>query len=255
MSRTHLLVPAFALGALCLSVGCSNPADNTPRAAVSDPIPAADPYAAAAPAATASVSAPASAPTTVPAPAPASMPTSMPTADRMVYPEELPPIAPKLYVSGPESSIGFVGSKITRSHEGGFNTFAAEVWVVDGNPEDSTVSITIDTTSLWTDTEKLTGHLKSSDFFDVATYPVATFKSTTVKRDGEGYAISGNLTLHGMTKGITFPATIDVTDEGVTARAEFHVMRFEFGMTYPGKADDLIRDEVVIKLDIVATPA
>jgi polyisoprenoid-binding protein YceI len=65
--------------------------------------------------------------------------------------------------------------------------------------------------------------------------------------------MTGNLTLHGVTKSITFKPTVSISDSVVTLKAEFDVMRFDFGIVYKGKADDLIRDEVVIKLDVKAT--
>lgn len=153
------------------------------------------------------------------------------------------------------STIGFVGSKVTGSHDGGFNSFTGSVSLVDNDPTQSRVSLRIDTTSVWTDNEKLTGHLQSADFFDVAQFPEATFDSTEIRAEGEGYTIVGNLMLHGVTKSISFPATIEVADGTVSASAEFSIKRFDFNIEYKGAADNLIRDDVLIKLDIVAGPA
>ena len=61
--------------------------------------------------------------------------------------------------------------------------------------------------------------------------------------------------MHGVTKSITFPAAIEMAEGEVRASAEFFVKRFDWNIVYPGKPDDLIRDEVVIRLDLVATPA
>jgi polyisoprenoid-binding protein YceI len=57
-----------------------------------------------------------------------------------------------------------------------------------------------------------------------------------------------------VTKSITFPAKIQVGDEAATVQAEFAINRKDFGINYPGKPNDLIRDNVVIKLDLKATP-
>ncbi len=128
--------------------------------------------------------------------------------------------------------------------------------MVDGDPERSSVEVEIDTTSLWSDNERLTGHLKSADFFEVETYPTASFVSTAIAANEEGgYTMTGNLDLHGVTKQVSFPATIEVGVEEVRAKAEFAIKRFDFGIVYPGKPDDLIRDDVLIKLDLVAMPA
>lgn len=155
------------------------------------------------------------------------------------------------YALSPDSKVDFVGSKVTGSHEGGFKSFTGSVSVTDGTPEGSSVAVTIDTTSLWSDNENLTGHLKSPDFFDVEAHPTASFTSTEIAAADEGgYTLTGNLDLHGVTKQISFPATIEVNDQGFSANAEFSINRMDFGIVYAGKADDLIREEVLIKLDL-----
>ena len=120
-----------------------------------------------------------------------------------------------------------------------------------GDPlEQSRIEITIQTASLYADKEKLTKHLKSPDFFDVAQFPTAVFRSTEIKKEGEGHLISGDLTLHGVTKRISFPASVAVTEAQVSANSEFSIDRKDFGIVYPGMPDDLIRDLVVIKLSL-----
>ena len=64
--------------------------------------------------------------------------------------------------------------------------------------------------------------------------------------------ITGNLTLHGVTKQIQFPAEVHVADDAVNLSAEFAINRFDFDVKYPGKANDLIRKEVVLKLNVKA---
>jgi polyisoprenoid-binding protein YceI len=158
------------------------------------------------------------------------------------------------FVISGESTIGFVGSKITGSHDGGFESFEGTIVLADEGPAASKVEVVIDATSLWSDDERLTGHLKSPDFFDVDTFPTARFTSTAIAPSTEGFEVTGELELHGVTKQIIFPATIQVEPDRVIAQAEFFIQRFDFDIVYPGKPDDLIRDEVVIRLDLVATP-
>ena len=163
--------------------------------------------------------------------------------------------AARPFAFGPtDSSIGFTGSKVTGSHNGGFKTFAGEFKVMNGRLADAGNKVVINTTSLWSDADRLTGHLKSPDFFDVAKFPTATFVTLKVEPKATNHLITGNLTLHGVTKQISFPAKIEVTDTTVTVAAEFFVNRADFEMKYPGKADDLIRQEVVLKLKVKATP-
>lgn len=154
-----------------------------------------------------------------------------------------------LAINPSNSKVEFVGAKVTRSHDGGFTDFSGKVDLADPI-EQSRIDLTIETASLYADEEKLTKHLKSPDFFDVEKFPTATFRSTEIKQEGNGHIITGDLTLHGVTKRISFPATVTATDEEVTAASEFSINRKDFGITYPGMPDDLIRDLVVIKLSL-----
>ena len=157
------------------------------------------------------------------------------------------------YIITPENSkIEFTGSKVTGKHDGGFKQFQGEVHVSNGAVAHA--KVTIDTTTLWSDTDRLTGHLKSADFFDVEKFPTSVFETTSISGTGDNATVTGNLTLHGITKQITFPAKIAVKDDAVTLAAEFSINRFDFNMKFPGKADDLIRDGVVLKLDVKAAP-
>jgi polyisoprenoid-binding protein YceI len=96
--------------------------------------------------------------------------------------------------------------------------------------------------------------LKSPDFFNVGAFPQAIFELTSSeKMAASKMKVTGNLTLHGVTKQISFPADLTVNGDQAALKAEFFIKRFDFGIKYPGKANDLIRDEVVIKLDMKAT--
>jgi polyisoprenoid-binding protein YceI len=76
---------------------------------------------------------------------------------------------------------------------------------------------------------------------------------TSVEPAGAKQTVTGNLELHGVTKSITFPADIQITDDAVAVKAEFAINRKDFNINYPGKPNDLIRDNVVLKLDLKAT--
>jgi polyisoprenoid-binding protein YceI len=107
--------------------------------------------------------------------------------------------------------------------------------------------------SVSTDTDQLTNHLKTPDFFDVTKFPQATFVSTEIKAGGDkgaSHTVSGNFQLHGVTKTLTFPATISATPDAVTVDSTFSINRKDFGINYAGPANNLIRDEVVMTLHI-----
>jgi polyisoprenoid-binding protein YceI len=159
------------------------------------------------------------------------------------------------YVFLPSSEINFIGSKVTGSHTGGFKTFDGYFFVMDGMPVGNDHVIVIDMNSTWSDDNKLTEHLKSPDFFDVEKFPESRFEVTEViKESGSSATISGNFTLHGVTKNITFPATVTEGTDSVKLDAKFNINRKEFGIVYPGKPDDLIRNEVVIEFKLEAAP-
>lgn len=158
-----------------------------------------------------------------------------------------------------KSKIEFVGAKVTRDHHGQFNTFDGSIEYAGTQP--SRLSFDIDLNSVETDTEKLTGHLKSPDFFDVAKYPKATFVSTSLTEapagspNGTTHLLKGTLDLHGVKKEVEIPVIAETTPEGVHAKSEFTIDRHDWGISYKGAADDLIKDNVLIKLDLTFPPA
>lgn len=225
ISRTSLLAVSAALS-LAL-VGCDNPTEGKPHATVLSASPSATP----APA-TAAASASATAAT-----APASLGNVT------------------LDVDPAQSKLGFIGSKKTMSHPGEFTKYKASITLVDGKPEGGKISVEIDMDSLKTDQEKLDNHLKTDDFFDVKKYPTATFVSKEIRTGGaweNSHTIVGDLTMHGVTKTIEFPATIKIENGVVLGKADFAINRKDWKINYKGKLDDLIRDDVLIKFDLKA---
>lgn len=166
------------------------------------------------------------------------------------------PVGTEALVISPENSkVEFVAAKITRSHLGSFKQFAGKIDLAPNSVPDSQVTIDIDAASVVADDPKLTAHLKTPDFFDAAKFPKATFVSTKIELVNAGgstpaFNITGNLELHGVKKSITFPANIKVAPDSVAVDADFAINRKDFGIVFAGKADDLIRDGVVIKLTL-----
>lgn len=176
-----------------------------------------------------------------------------PVTEENTTPEPAPQAAPieMIEVTSQSGSIAFEGSKVTASHQGSFPNFSGAVTLSPDSITDSSVSITIDTTTLEADQERLTSHLRSDDFFDVEVYPTATFASTSIAEGAEGNAthtVTGNLTLHGVEKSISFPATLELIGGSINILSEFHINRQDFGISYTGASDNLIRDEVVIRI-------
>lgn len=161
-----------------------------------------------------------------------------------------------------ESSIGWVGAKVTGDHTGGFNKWSGTIFAKDGQVQK--LEFSVDTQSVFSDDERLTEHLKSEDFFHVEKYPVAKFVSTEiVEKEGVlktedaqeiklSHSVTGNFTVRGVTKSVTFPVMIQTEGDTLKAQTEFTFKRFDFDIAYKGKADDLIRDEVLLKIALVA---
>lgn len=174
-----------------------------------------------------------------------------PVVEKKVEAEEVQTLA----INQDNSSVGFVGAKVTDKHEGSFKKFSGELKLAPSDITKSSVNVTIDMKTVETDTPKLTGHLKSPDFFDVEKFPEAKFVSTKIEKSGDQYQITGNLSLHGVNKAITFPAKIRSGKGDVSVQAEFGINRKDFEIVYPGMPDDLIKDEVLIRLELKPSPS
>lgn len=100
----------------------------------------------------------------------------------------------------------------------------------------------------------LENHLRSDDFFDTEKYPTATFKITKLKKTSENrYAITGNLTIKGKTKSISFPATVSKNGDTYTLVADqFTFNRKDFGLNYNIFEDMIISNDVVMNVKLTA---
>jgi polyisoprenoid-binding protein YceI len=137
------------------------------------------------------------------------------------------------------SKIGFTGKKPDGKHVGGFKDMKAEAKVDLETPSKSSLMIEIKTDSLWSDDEKLTGHLKNPDFFDVKKYPTIKFESTKVEMNEGSGKIIGKMTMLDKTVEVEVPVKADVSDKAVKIVADFKIDRTKWGMAYgKGKIDD-----------------
>lgn len=126
----------------------------------------------------------------------------------------------------------------------------------------SSVEALIDVSSVDTGTPPRDKHLNSPDFFDTAKYPTATFKSSSVKQAGDGYDVTGDLTLHGVTKPVTLhmdpPSKAQTGMDGKEHRgfsASTTLHRQDFGLTWNGtlkSSDTVLGDDVKLSFDIEA---
>ncbi|HSI69488.1 MAG TPA: YceI family protein [Gillisia sp.] len=136
-----------------------------------------------------------------------------------------------------------------------FRSFDASITAPGEGLENATYNVTIDVNSIDTGVEKRDDHLRSADFFDVENHPEMTFKSTSSTKAGDNrYKVSGDLTLHGITK----PVTLDVWHRGTITKEDgtevsgFQITgrvsreEFNIGPDFPEAA---LSDDVRIKVD------
>ena len=181
-----------------------------------------------------------------------------------------------------DSKIEWVATKVSGYHIGAVPLKSGEMYIKNGEVTGGKFIIdlahlqvtgpkSVDSAS----SQKLSGHLKSADFFDVEKNPEGIFEVTDVrpykgdaikdtidprqeeinkyKVTNPTHTVSGNLTLKGITKNIEFPARITVSGISAEAIAKFNIDRKEWGIVYPGKPDDLIRDAIHLGISIKAS--
>lgn len=151
------------------------------------------------------------------------------------------------------SALNWKGSKPTGSHNGTVALKSGGLLVENGALTQGVFVVDMNTI---TNTDmagskgagKIEGHLKHSDFFDVAVYPTAKFVITSVVDTGKStLAVTGNLTIKKTTKSITIPATISTVEGVTTFKSEtFMIDRTDFGVVYASKKiDAALKDKFI----------
>jgi polyisoprenoid-binding protein YceI len=146
--------------------------------------------------------------------------------------------------------------------KGSFHTFEADI---EADPADlitANISVSVDLSSIDTRNKDRDAHLRSADFFDIEINPTMTFQSKKITKTDEGeYDVTGDLTIHGVTKS----ETLSITFEGggkdpwgndkVGFSGHGSIKRSDFGLTYNAALETggvLIADEVKISIEIEA---
>src|ERR1051326_1638780 len=126
---------------------------------------------------------------------------------------------------------------------GRFNVLCGHLHIDEANSANSWVDAEVDVKSIDTQNEQRDAHLRASDFFEADKYPLITFKSTGVEHvGGQDYKVTGDLTMHGVTRTVVFNAEYNGQNEmmgrraaGLTARTRIN--RKDFGMEFGLIAD------------------
>ena len=138
---------------------------------------------------------------------------------------------------------------------GRFNEISGAIVLDDANPAASSVQAEVKVDSVDTRVAARDTHLKSQSFFSAKEFPTITFKSTSVKKTGEGvYEVTGDMTLHGVTKPVT--TTVNLTGQGKGPKGPiagfetlFKIKRSDFGMNF---MPDMVGDEVSLTVSVEA---
>lgn len=163
------------------------------------------------------------------------------------------------------SSAEFVCRHVLSKVRGMFAQPAGTVVLDDATPANSAVNATLRVSSITTGVEERDAHLKSPDFFDVAKYPAITFVSTAVSRSSPtAYSVTGNLTMHGVTKPVTLAVTASppFNHAGGIRRgieATTSVNRKDFGLRweFPGEGAGVVvgdNIQITINAELVLQP-
>jgi polyisoprenoid-binding protein YceI len=172
-----------------------------------------------------------------------------------------PALADTYTVDKAHSEAAFQVRHILTKVRGTFRDFSGTINFDKAKPEASSVEFRIKATSIDTGIQKRDDHLRSPDFFDVATHPEIVFKSTkVVAKGGNKFDVTGDFTLHGVTKSITLPVTFlgeQKFGKGVKAGFEtsLTINRKDYGLNWNAALETggfLVGDEVTISVSLQA---
>jgi polyisoprenoid-binding protein YceI len=152
------------------------------------------------------------------------------------------------------STIAFKVRHMLGTAKGKFSKFKGTIVVDRDHPEQSSVTVTIDSASIDTGIAKRDEHLRE-ELFNVAKYPEITFKSRRVKQTGSNVGeITGDLTMRGVTHAIILSVQLEGSRWRVTTAP---LKRSQFGLVFSKSAEtvSMISDEVAVEIEIEARPA
>jgi polyisoprenoid-binding protein YceI len=163
------------------------------------------------------------------------------------------------WVLDPEnSSVGFVCKHVLSNVRGMFHQPSGSVTLDEATPANSRVSAQVDASSITTGVEERDTHLKGADFFDVAKYPTITFVSTGVSKSSTiSFAVTGNLTMHGVTKPVTLATTVSAPfahaggiRRGIEATTSINRKDFGLAWEFPGEGPGIVvGDTIKVTID------
>ena len=130
----------------------------------------------------------------------------------------------------PKYNISFSAAGVS----GIFKTFTGTIIFDEQNPAASRFNLSIDVNSINTGNGMQNKHAKGADWFDAAKYPTISFASKKITRAGNGYLVTGDLQMHGITRSYNFPFQFKKAGAGAVFTSSFQVNRNDFRIGAPG---------------------
>ncbi|MFP3918172.1 YceI family protein [Lysinibacillus telephonicus] len=172
----------------------------------------------------------------------------------------------KWTVDQSHSSVGFeVKHMMVSKVKGQFDSYTADIEAADlTDLTTAQVAFKFDVASINTNSADRDNHLKSADFFETDKYPTIDFKSTNITKDGDDYKVTGDLTIKGVTKPVTFE--VEYGGKGTNPwgvevygfEAEAKINREDFGLTWNAALETggvLVGKDIKIKVELEINPA
>lgn len=170
------------------------------------------------------------------------------------------PVVEKLTVDVANSSIKWKGYKPTGSHHGTIMLKSGSLEVAGDKLSGGAFAVEMASLKDADGSQRLEGHLRSKDFFEVEVFPTATFEITGTNSNNGQLSVNGKMTIKGVTKEISFPATLENSGDKVTLTTEtFQINRADYNIKYKSKSffndlkEKFINDDFDLQVTIVAS--
>ncbi|MBN3868047.1 YceI family protein [Gluconobacter kondonii] len=165
-----------------------------------------------------------------------------------------PVLAADWTIDPAHSTIGFSGTQTGNAFTGHFGKFDGTISFDPTHPEEGHAKITIDVASATTADKQRDGAMPGSDWFNVASFPTATFEARSFRaKGGNAYEAVGTLTIRGVSRSETLPFTLDISGQTAHAKGHLDLIRSTFGIGQgPWATGQWVALQVGVSIDVTA---
>lgn len=148
-----------------------------------------------------------------------------------------------------KSEVGFTIKNFGLNTSGTLKGLKGSIKFDASNPSASAFDVSVDAGTINTGIDNRDDHLKKEEYFDAGKYPAITFVSNSIKKDNDGYSVTGSLTIKGITKTLSFPFKAENKDGGILLTGEFTINRKDFNV---GGSSAVLGNSVNVNLKVFA---